>query len=119
MDAIYNLIATLGVAIISLVGVAIQTKSKEKQDNILVQIEESRKESKAEDTKILNKLDKTNLSTLKTWLISEMTKIENGLYTPNEEQKALIHEAKKEYNHLGGDSYVDDMFDRLRKKDIL
>ena len=34
MDNVWNLIATLGVALISLIGIIIQTKSKERQDSL-------------------------------------------------------------------------------------
>lgn len=119
MDGVLNLCATLGVAGLSLIGIVIQTKSKEKQENISTKLDIFREESKTEDKKILAKIDKVQLSSLKNWLVTEMTKIEEKLYTPNEEQKYLIHEAKKEYNKLGGDSYVDDMFDRLREKGLL
>lgn len=119
MEGILNLIATLGVAGISLVGIVIQTKSKEKQENIELKLDTIRKESAAEDSKILNKLDKMEMYILKNWLVNEMTKIEDNVYAPNEEQKNLIHDAKKIYNDRGGDSYVDDMFDRLRDRGIL
>ena len=32
------------------------------------------------------------------------------------EQRRIIYEEKETYNKLGGDSYVDDMFDRLKKE---
>lgn len=119
MDAIYNLIATLGVAIISLIGIFVQTKSKEKQDSISQKLDLLRKESKACDTVLNNKLDKNRIKTLRMWLITELTKIRDESYTPNEEQKRLIHEVKDEYNGLGGDSYVDDMFEDCKKKNLI
>ena len=53
------------------------------------------------------------------WLITELTKIRDESYIPNEEQKRLIHEVKDEYNGLGGDSYVDDMFEDCKKKNLI
>ena len=67
----------------------------------------------SDDINLNKKLDLNHRDTLKLWLITEMTKIKGGLYTPNEEQKQLLHEAKKIYNNLEGDSYVDTMFDNL------
>lgn len=119
MEIMLNFIATIIVAIISLVGVLIQTKSKERQDNIVTKLEQIRMESKQGDKAIENKLDKNQIATLKMWLVTELTKIRDELYTPNEEQKALIHEAKKAYNDLGGDSYVDTMFDDCIHRGLL
>ena len=119
MDAVYNLIATLGVAIISLIGIFVQTKSKEKQDSISQKLDLLRKESKVGDTALNNKLDKNRIKTLRMWLITELTKIRDESYTLNEEQKRLIHEVKDEYNGLGGDSYVDDMFEDCKKKNLI
>ena len=33
-----------------------------------------------------------------------------------EEERRILIEEKETYNHLGGNSYVDDMFDRLKKE---
>ena len=132
MDAIYNLIATLGVAVISLIGIFVQTKSKEKtesisttqeamseiQGSILDKIEALRKESKDDDVKLHKKLDKQHINDLKRFLITEMSKIQNKDYVPNEQQKSILKEAKKEYNDLGGDSYVDDMYEDLREQKL-
>ena len=57
------------------------------------------------------KLDTINMDVCKRFLIVEMTKIQDGTYVPNEEQKHMLHETKKTYNDKGGDSYVDSMFD--------
>ena len=133
MDAIYNLIATLGVAVISLIGIFVQTKSKEKtesisttqeamseiQGSILDKIEALRKESKDDDVKLHKKLDKQHINDLKRFLITEMSKIQNKDYVPNEEQKSILKKAKKEYNDLGGDSYVDDMYEDLREQKLI
>ena len=119
MDDLLNFCATIIVAIIGLVGIVIQTKSKEKIENTNSKIDELRKESKTSDDVLSTKLDATKLQTLKLWLITELTKIRADVYIPNEEQKRLIIEAKSEYNRLGGDSYVDDMFDELKDRDLL
>lgn len=119
MDSVWNLIATLGVAVISLIGIIIQTKSKERQDNLKKVLDDFRAESKQDDVSLNKKLDLNHRDTLKLWLITEMTKIKDGVYIPNEEQKNLLHEAKKTYNDLNGDSYVDTMFDKLVNTGLL
>ena len=119
MDSLLNFGATVIVAIIGLVGIVIQTKSKEKQNTIEQKIDALRKESKEGDTILSGKLDTAKMQILKVWLTVELTKIRDGLYKPNEEQKRLLIEAKKEYNTLGGDSYVDDMFDDIKSKNII
>ncbi len=57
-------------------------------------------------------LDHYQLTTDKRFLISELSEIKQGM-EKNEQQKALIHEAKDEYNKLGGNSYVDSMYNDL------
>ena len=119
MDSLLNFIATIVVAVIGLIGIVIQTKSKQKTETIDSKIDALRKESEANDKVINNKLDSTKLQTLKIWLTTEMTKIRDGYYKPNEEQKRLLFEAKREYNLAGGDSYVDDMFDEIKSKNLI
>jgi len=111
--------ATIGVAIIGLIGIIIQTKSKEKQENMSKTLDAMRKESKDGDKQLSGKLDTAKMQILKVWLTVELTKVRDKLYSPNEEQKRLLLEAKREYNNLGGDSYVDDMFDELKKSKLL
>ena len=89
------------------------------QGSILDKIEALRKESKDDDVKLHKKLDKQHINDLKRFLITEMSKIQNKYYVPNEEQKSILKEAKKEYNDLGGDSYVDDMYEDLREQKLI
>lgn len=119
-------IATVLVAIIGLIGIYIQTKSNNKlksQEDLLKTVDEKmdkfKKQSEDEDRKIHSKLDKMEMDNCKRFLIVEMTKIQDGTYVPNEEQKRMLHETKKTYNDKGGDSYVDSMFERLQAKGLL
>ena len=119
-------IATVMVAIISLIGVVIQTKSHNKlksQEEILNCVENKldkmRQESKRDDEKINKKIDSLDMDMCKRFLILEMTKIQNGAYIPNEEQKRMLYETKERYNNDGGDSYVDRMFENLKEKGLL
>ena len=119
-------IATVLVAIIGLIGICIQTRSNNKlknQEDLLKTVDDKidklKKQSEDEDNKLHDKLDFMEMNNCKRFLIVEMTKIQDGVYTPNEEQKRMLHEAKKTYNDKGGDSYVDNMFERLQAKELL
>ena len=119
-------IATIAVAIIGLIGIIIQTHSNSKlksQEDLLKTVDEKmdkfKKQSEDEDRKIHSKLDQMEMDNCKRFLIVEMTKIQDGAYVPNEEQKRMLHETKKTYNDKGGDSYVDSMFERLQAKGLL
>lgn len=58
------------------------------------------------------------LSRCKYDLISIMSRIQNG-YDPTEEEKRILIETKDIYNGLGGDGYIDNMFDNLKKEGLL
>lgn len=126
MDAFWSFLGVVIVAIISLIGTVIQSKSHKKletQEDLIKsvdsKIEALRKESKEDDVNLRRKLDYITMNQLKRFLIVEMTKIKNGSYIPTENQKRMLSEAKDEYNKAGGDSYVDDMYDDLRKNNLL
>lgn len=119
-------IATILVAIIGLIGVVIQTKSNNKlksQQDLLktvdIKMDKFKKQSENEDRKLHSKLDHMEMDNCKRFLIVEMTKIQDGHYIPNEEQRRMLHETKQLYNEKGGDSYVDSMFERLQNKGLL
>ena len=114
-----SFIATMVVAILSLIGIIIQTKSKERQENMSKRLDDFKKESNDYDIKLSKKMDDIQMNVTKRYLVTEMTKIMNKIYMPNEEQKKTLKEAKDEYNKAGGDSYVDDMYDDLRKKELI
>ena len=99
---------TIIVAVISTLGVVattlIQSIQATKKDNI---------ESKLTSIQLAlkdEKLDRCNSD-----LIVIMSRIQNG-YVPTTEEKIILYETKKKYNDLGGDSYVDDMFEKLKKE---
>lgn len=119
-------IATVLVAIIGLIGIYIQTRSNNKlksQEDLLKTVDDKmdkfKKQSEDEDRKLHSKLDSMEMDNCKRFLIVEMTKIQDGAYTPNEEQKRMLHETKKTYNDKDGDSYVDSMFEKLQAKGLL
>lgn len=96
------------VALISTMGViattVIQSIQANKKDSIESQL-----------TKIQLALEGEKLDRCKTDLIVIMSRIHNG-YTPTNEEIRILYETKEKYNKLGGDSYVDDMFEKLKKE---
>lgn len=107
------------VAIISLIGIIIQTKSKEKQDSIEKKLDSFRKESKEADDRLHQEILDSKMNACKRFLVTEMTKIKVGHYAPTENQKSVLKDTKDEYNNAGGDSYVDEMYEDLRKSGLL
>lgn len=119
-------IATVLVAIIGLVGIVIQNKSNSKlksQEDLLKTVDDKidklKTQSIEEDKRLNKKLDIMDMDNCKRFLIVEMTKIQDGMYTPTEEQKRMLYETKERYNNDGGDSYVDSMFEGLQAKGLL
>lgn len=84
--------------------------------NVIATIVSSKKNSIKEELKeIKQALKNETLSRCKVDLINAMSKIQNG-YVPTEEERRILIEEKEQYNSLGGNSYVNDMFDRLKKE---
>lgn len=112
MEAIVvSVISTLGV----IVTTVIQTYHARKKDNIETKLDDIKNQFKKDIISLKNNLDSETLGRCKSDLISIMSKIKNG-YTPTAEEKMILYETKEKYNSLGGDSYVDDMFDDLKKE---
>lgn len=119
-------IATVIVAIIGLIGIIIQNRSHTKlknQEELLKTVDEKidklKTQSTEEDKRLNDKLDAIDMNSCKRFLIVEMTKIKDGTYIPNEEQKHMLHETKTRYNNNGGNSYVNSMFEGLQDKGLL
>lgn len=119
-------IATVLVAVIGFFGIIIQTRSNNKlksQEDLLKIVNDKmdnlEQQSKDGDSNLNIKLDNMEMNECKRFLIIEMTKIQDGTYTPNEEQKHMLYETKELYNSKGGDSYVDAMFERLQAQNKL
>lgn len=98
--AISALFTTLGVVATAL----IQKRNANKKDKI---------ETLLSEIKI--DIQKETLSRCKADLINAMSEIHKGAKL-TEEQRRIIYEEKETYNKLGGNSYVDEMFDRLKKE---
>lgn len=126
MDSLLSFLGMIIVAIIGLIGIIIQTKSHnklQKQSDIVktmdTKLDKLRAEAKKDDFNLNKKLDENKMNDLKRFLIIEMTKIDQGIYQATDNQKRMLKEAKDEYNRAGGDSYVDDMYDKLKDKNLL
>lgn len=95
-----TLITTIGVIATTI----IQNKQANKKDSIDAKL-----------TDIKKALENEKLDRCKSDLIVIMSRIQNG-YNPTTEEIMVLYETKKKYNELGGDSYVDDMFEKLKKE---
>lgn len=122
------LIAQVGVgftAICSLLAVVVQVRGagkQKKQDDLVkamdAKLDIMRDRSKKADDEIKASMSEHRLRYYKDQLVSTLSRIENG-YKPTVEEKHILHEQKAKYNELGGDSYVDEMWDKLIKKDLI
>ena len=137
MDGILSFLGMVIVAIIGLVGVILQVKSKEKTESIDSKIDNIKKEftkktddftnelmtfkeeSTQSDKMISDQIKEVRMTVCKRFLVTELSKIEEENYIPSEEQKRVLKDTKDEYNAAGGDSYVDDMYDDLRNKGLI
>lgn len=137
MDGILSFLGMVIVAIIGLVGVILQVKSKEKTESIDFKIDNIKKEftkktddftnelitfkeeSKQSDKRISDQIQEVRMTVCKRFLVTELSKIQEENYIPSEEQKIVLKDTKDEYNAAGGDSYVDDMYDDLRDKGLI
>ena len=137
MESILSFLGMVIVAIIGLVGVILQLKSKEKTESIDSKIDNIKKEfnkktddftnelisfkeeSTESDKMISDQIQEVRMTVCKRFLVTELSKIEEDNYIPSEEQKRVLKDTKDEYNAAGGDSYVDDMYDDLRNKGLI
>lgn len=119
-------IATIVVAIISLIGIIVQAKTHNKmksQEDLLTLVDQKidslKTESKKDDERLNLKLDQMDMENCKRFLIVEMTKISRNTYNPTDEQRRIMYETHERYNSEGGNSYVDNMFNQLVKENKL
>ncbi len=105
------LISGLCVAIPNVIA-TITTNNNNKIDDKLTKISVSFDKS-LRDLKVA--INNESLDRAKNDLIVVMSRIKNG-YVPTPEEVMVLYETKEKYNKLGGDSYVDDMFEKLKKE---
>ena len=137
MDGILSFLGMVIVAIIGLVGVILQVKSKEKtesidskRDNIKKEFTKKtddftnelitfKEESTESDKRISDQIQEVRMTVCKRFLVTELSKIEEENYIPSEEQKRVLKDTKDESSPAGDNSYVDDMYDDLRNKGLI
>lgn len=110
------------VAVIGLIGLIAQSlisasTSKKIKSNEAREKEIDNKLS-AMEKRLIDKIEDTKLNSNKRFLVDFMRRCEKGEQFSDEEIKYAF-EAKKEYNRLGGNSYVDTKWDKLIEKEIL
>ena len=109
----------LAIALVSGLCVAvpniIATIMTNKKDIIEQKLTNISKDFNNKFTKLEDNLQDEKLDRCKSDLVSLMSRIANG-YSPTAEEKIILYEIKNKYNMLGGDSYVDDMFEKLKKE---
>ena len=125
---IMSIITQIGViftALCSVVIVIIQAhnSNKGKKTEDLMQtidnkIDKMREDSEKSDKQLRDSMEEHHLRYYKDQLVSMLSRIENG-YISTIEEKHILYEQKAKYNELGGDSYVDEFWDRLIKKDLI
>ena len=81
-------------------------------------IDKMKLESEEKDKELRDCIEEHHLRYFKDQLVATLSRVENG-YTPTVEEKHILHEQKAAYNDLGGDSYVDEFWDRLIKKNLI
>lgn len=117
-EIITALIGGLCVAVPNIIA-TISSSKKNNIEKVKEEIQESIKDTeksiKDDITKVKKSLDDETLSRCKVDLINVMSRVQNG-YKLTEEERRILIEEKEQYNKLGGNSYVNDMFDRLKKE---
>lgn len=120
-----TLITTLGaVATVLIQSIVANRNSKLKKqiEDLQVSTTNDINSVKEELKKDINNLkkdaDEEVLNRCKSDLVTLMSRIRNG-YKPTEEEKYFLYETKTIYNSKGGDSYVDSMFDGLKKEGLI
>ena len=115
--ALIAAISGIVIALMSLIGVIINVWASVKTQKIQEQLNEMREESKAGDKKIKEDLEEFMLLEIRGYLIDFMSRIQKN-ENMNMEQIRIATEKKEIYNRMGGDSYVDDMWDDCKKKGL-
>ena len=125
---IMSILTQIGVifsALCSVVIVVIQVHNSnkgKKTDDLMKtidgKIDAMKKESEEKDKELHDCIEEHHLRYFKDQLVATLSRVENG-YVPTVEEKHILHEQKAAYNDLGGDSYVDEFWDRLIKKNLI
>lgn len=92
-------------------------KQEKLKEEIHKEIQASRDESKAEIKDLKNIINGNRRKTLKNILVNEFTELIKGK-EKSKEQLQDIAEMFEEYKSLGGNSYIDDLHDIWKAKQI-
>lgn len=100
-----------------IVGLVTNKKVK-KQDKMREEIKDLRVEMNGKLDKLDKKVDENRKKELRTILVNEYTALING-NKKSKEQKQDISDMFEEYKSLGGNSYIDDLHDIWKEKEII
>lgn len=100
-----------------IVGLVTNKKVK-KQDKIREEIKDLRVEMNGKLDKLDKKVDENRKKELRTILVNEYTALIDG-NKKSKEQKQDISDMFEEYKSLGGNSYIDDLHDIWKEKEII
>lgn len=100
-----------------IVGLVTNKKVK-KQDKMREEIKDLRVEMNGKLDKLDKKVDDNRKKELRTILVNEYTALING-NKKSKEQKQDISDMFEEYKSLGGNSYIDDLHDIWKEKEII
>lgn len=100
-----------------IVGLVTNKKVK-KQDKMREEIKDLRVEMNGKLDKLDKKVDENRKKELRTILVNEYTALING-NKKSKEQKQDIADMFEEYKSLGGNSYIDDLHDIWKEKEII
>ena len=110
---------TIIVAVISSLGVVatalIQSIQASRKDKIESKLSAMSVNFDNKLNGLAKNLEAEKLDRAKGDLVGLMSRIRNG-YTPTTEEKIILYETKEKYNALGGNTYVDEMFEKLKKE---
>ena len=112
-------LSTIIVAIITTLGVVattlIQSIQANKKDKIETKLSALSVSFDNKINELSHNLELEKLDRAKADLVGLMSRIRNG-YAPTTEEKIMLYETKEKYNALGGNTYVDEMFEKLKKE---
>lgn len=100
-----------------IVGLVTNKKVK-KQDKMREEIKDLRVEMNGKLDKLDKKVDENRKKELRTILVNEYTALIDG-NKKSKEQKQDISDMFEEYKSLGGNSYIDDLHDIWKEKEII
>lgn len=112
--AIISILPGMATLIVGLVT----NKKVKKQDKMREEIKDLRVEMNGKLDKLDKKVDDNRKKELRTILVNEYTALING-NKKSKEQKQDISDMFEEYKSLGGNSYIDDLHDIWKEKEII